>query len=86
MLLTVASFQHYGALNAGAFMLIRQTLLGFFQDIHIRVSFHLHADVHAECFLGFSWSCFDGVLLVNYLWKANWKTMGNLLHIINLQN
>ena len=33
--------QHYGNLSSGEFMLIRQTLLNFFQDMHIRVSLFL---------------------------------------------
>ena len=31
-------WQTYGGLSAGEFQLIRQTLLTFFQDLHIRVS------------------------------------------------
>jgi len=30
--------QNYASLNPGSFMLIRQTLLDFFQDTHIRVN------------------------------------------------
>lgn len=33
--------QHYASLTPGEFMLIRQTLLNFFQDMHIRVSIFL---------------------------------------------
>lgn len=31
-------FQTFGSLSNGEFQLIRQTLLNFFQDMHIRVS------------------------------------------------
>ena len=31
-------FQHFAHLSPGEFMLVRQTLLNFFQDMHIRVS------------------------------------------------
>jgi len=31
-------FQKFGSLSLGEFQLIRQTLLNFFQDMHIRVS------------------------------------------------
>ena len=34
----LGSLQHYASLSPGEFMLIRQTLLNFFQDMHIRVS------------------------------------------------
>ena len=35
---TLFSVQTYASLPAGEFQLIRQTLLSFFQDMHIRVS------------------------------------------------
>ena len=36
--LLLCLWQVYGSLSAGEFQLIRQTLLTFFQDLHIRVS------------------------------------------------
>lgn len=38
MLLSALPWQTYGSLSAGEFQLIRQMLLIFFQDLHIRVS------------------------------------------------
>lgn len=38
LLLAASPLQVYGGLSAGEFQLIRQTLLTFFQDLHIRVS------------------------------------------------
>ncbi|ELT95571.1 hypothetical protein CAPTEDRAFT_165139 [Capitella teleta] len=40
--------QHYGSLSSGEFMLIRQTLLSFFQDMHIRVSIFLKDKVQSS--------------------------------------
>jgi hypothetical protein len=34
----LSALQVYGKLSEGEFQLIRQTLLNFFQDLHIRVS------------------------------------------------
>lgn len=40
--------RHYASLTIGSMMLIRQTLLGFFQDIHIRVSIFLRDKVQTQ--------------------------------------
>lgn len=42
----VSTFQIYTPLSCGEFQLIRQTLLIFFQDMHIRVSHH--SNLHME--------------------------------------
>lgn len=39
---------HYANMNAGQFLLIRQTLLNFFQDVHIRVSVFLKEKTQNE--------------------------------------
>lgn len=40
-------YETYGSLNAGQFQIIRQTLLSFFQDMHIRVSIFLKDKVQS---------------------------------------
>lgn len=52
-------FQTYSCLSAGEFQLIRQTLLIFFQDMHIRVRAQYNYSVRTE---GSLWLEYEGIL------------------------